>query len=302
MTERVETQILDEGRGHLVTGRVLGPVLLLHGGAGEEEHIGQELDRVTRVLISIALSRAGLFQTDTDPLDIVTAVVGDLENCGEFSAGHGSMPQADGVFRLTSAVMDGRAQRLSGVIGVPHTVNPSRLARHLQDERYRVLTVPTAESLIDTLGIPRSSPDSDRTRRRVGGATKRRDTVGCVARDGSGSLVAGTSTGGLSFAIPGRVSDAATVAGTYASRFLAVGATGIGEESADDAVAARMETRRRDGMPLAIAARRAMDEALERRRDYGFIAVDAEGYFAVGHTSTTMSFAVVDLGGVIARS
>ena len=51
-------------------------------------------------------------------------------------------------------------------------------------------------------------------------------------------LAAGTSTGGRGFEYPG-VTDSATVAGNYASRFAAISATGIGEEIVDDALAAR---------------------------------------------------------------
>ena len=120
--------------------------------------------------------------------------------------------------------------------------------------------------------------ESWRRRKEVGGF----DTVGCVVRSPSGQLAAGTSTGGRSFEFPGRVRDSATVAGNYASAVVAVSATGIGEEIVDDALAARLETRCRDGMPLEQAARRCFDEAVARGRTYGWIAVHRRRRLGLG--------------------
>jgi beta-aspartyl-peptidase (threonine type) len=56
-------------------------------------------------------------------------------------------------------------------------------------------------------------------------------TVGCVVLDKDGQLVAGTSTGGLTNKMFGRVGDVPVVgAGTYASDVVAVSMTGWGEK------------------------------------------------------------------------
>jgi L-asparaginase len=55
-------------------------------------------------------------------------------------------------------------------------------------------------------------------------------TVGCVALDLYGNLAAATSTGGKGFEIPGRVSDSATTAGTFANSCAGISCTGIGED------------------------------------------------------------------------
>lgn len=55
-------------------------------------------------------------------------------------------------------------------------------------------------------------------------------TVGCVALDAEGRLVAGTSTGGLENQLPGRVGDTALVgSGLYANQQGACSTTGDGE-------------------------------------------------------------------------
>ena len=49
-----------------------------------------------------------------------------------FNAGIGSALQSDGLPRLTSSIMDGSKQNISGVISVPYLSNPSKLAEKLQ--------------------------------------------------------------------------------------------------------------------------------------------------------------------------
>jgi beta-aspartyl-peptidase (threonine type) len=64
-------------------------------------------------------------------------------------------------------------------------------------------------------------------------------TVGCVALDAKGNLAAGTSTGGLTNKLFGRIGDSPIIgAGTYADNATcAVSGTGIGEEFIRHAVA-----------------------------------------------------------------
>ena len=60
---------------------------------------------------------------------------------------------------------------------------------------------------------------------------KVKGTVGCVAIDQYGNIAAGTSTGGRTGKMPGRVGDTPIInAGTYANnKTCGVSATGIGE-------------------------------------------------------------------------
>jgi L-asparaginase len=206
----------------------------------------------------------------------------------------GGAIQSDGEIRVSAAVMDGSRQSFSGVINAMHVKHPCLIALSLQERRSRVISQPGVQALAREQNLPEeelATPEQLETfrhRQEVGGF----DTVGCVVRNGHGRLAAGTSTGGRSFEFPGRVSDSATVAGNYASEILAVSATGIGEEIVDDALAARLETRCRDGMPLEEAARRCFDEAVARGRTYGWIAVHRNGDWVSAHTTPTMSFCV----------
>ena len=67
--------------------------------------------------------------------------------------------------------------------------------------------------------------------RYLGQLNERLGTVGCVAIDSSGHIVAGTSTGGMRMNVPGRVGDSPVFgAGTYCSDFGGISCTGHGEK------------------------------------------------------------------------
>jgi L-asparaginase len=228
-----------------------------------------------------------------------------LEDDPQFNAGYGAALQADGKPRLTAAVMDGKKQSFSGVISVSDVRHPSRLAWALQDHSTRVLTGPGHELLARRLNQP---VENLITAKRFEAWQKKlrdeffaSDTVGALVVE-NGRLYAGTSTGGRGYEDPGRVSDSATVAGNYASRFAAISATGIGEEIVDDALAARLETRVRDGMSLEAAARKCYDEAMANKRSYGWIACDPQGNISIAYVSDAMSYLVMTFDGEVLAS
>ncbi len=117
-------------------------------------------------------------------------------------------------------------------------------------------------------------------------------TVGIVALDKKGSIIAGTSTGGIGHEIPGRVSDSPTVAGTYASSKSGVSCTGVGEQITQQAAAAKIVTRVEDGMSLHEAVSKTHEavsktlmESNKFNYSFGLISLDANGQIEVGKTA-----------------
>ena len=106
-------------------------------------------------------------------------------------------------------------------------------------------------------------------------------TVGAVAMDRCGNLAAGTSTGGFTAKLPGRVGDSPIIgAGTYAdNRTAAISATGHGEYFIRHAVAHEISARMRHGGETLIQAayRVVMKELREAGGGGGIIAVDTQG-------------------------
>jgi L-asparaginase len=287
----------------LLAGTSQGPLLIVHGGAPSRILEPEKVLSAARSLEAITENCFRELATRS-ACEAVVCALEALELDPQFNAGVGGAIQSDGEIRVSAAVMDGSRQSFSGVINALHVKHPSVIALSLQERRSRVISQPGVQALARELNLPEedlATPEqleTFRKRKEVGGF----DTVGCVVRNGRGQLAAGTSTGGRSFEFPGRVSDSATVAGNYASEFLAVSATGIGEEIVDDALAARLETRCRDGMPLEQAARRCFDEAVARGRTYGWIAVHRNGDWVSAHTTPTMSFCVRSEKGTLAVS
>ncbi len=279
------------------------PFLVLHGGAGPMDPSSQGMALATQ-----ALERAARSSLASGARDMQLLVKGleYLEDDPLFNAGYGAALQADGKPRLTAALMDGLRQSFSGVISITDIRHPSRLAWALQDSSTRVLTAPGHDLLARRLLQPvenlLTEARFEAWQKKIQDEFFSSDTVGVLVWDGT-RLYAGTSTGGRGFEEPGRVSDSATVAGTYASSFAAISATGIGEEIVDDAVASRLETRIRDGMSLEQASRKSYDEALQSKRSYGWIACDHQGHIAIAYTTKAMSYmAMTWTGEIIASS
>ena len=120
-----------------------------------------------------------------------------------------------------------------------------------------------------------------------------------VALDRHGNLGAGTSTGGLTAKMVGRVGDSPIIgAGTYAdNRRCAVSGTGVGEEyirhSVAYAIGALMEYQ---GLSLADAVDRVIDETLAPG-DGGVIAIDAQGRIAMRYNTASMLRGAADSSG-----
>jgi L-asparaginase len=281
------------------------------------------MTKVTQDLIRIAAAGLESLKAATLPLDVVTDCLKALELNESFNAGKGAALQADGQARLTAALMHGPKSIFTSVMSASYITHPSMIARHLQDwdGDARMITTPGSDLVSRQLGLPvESQVTAPRLLRWHEKAQKSSwvpsdpkgpvvakgdacDTVGCLLRTSSGELFAGTSTGGRGFEFPGRISDSGTVAGTYATRHAAISATGVGEELVDDALAARLETRCRDGLSLQESSQRCFVEAKALKRAYGWIAVDPAGHWSVVHTTPAMSFIVLsEVDGQVAAS
>lgn len=294
-----------------------GPLILLHGGAGPMDPTAGGIARAVAKLGAIGRRGLGMLGEGASAVRVATECCRQMELEPMFNAGIGSALQSDGMARVSGALMEGSRQRFSGVVSASYLSHPSELSLALQRRRARVLTEPGAGLLARELGVaPSANLTEERGKRWMealagakyrafeGAEPKRAasafDTVGCLVRTAGGKLAAASSTGGRGFEYPGRVSDTCTVAGTYASKFAAVAATGIGEEIVDDAVASRLETRVRDGMSLEEASRRCLEEALARKRSYGWIALSKSAW-CVAHTTPALPFALVGRHGAGAR-
>src|SRR5208337_4259059 len=110
-------------------------------------------------------------------------------------------------------------------------------------------------------------------------ANPRLGTVGCVCRDQNGGLAAGTSTGGMGQAYPGRVGDSPIIgAGTYCTPRVGVSMTGVGERIMVLLSAKALCDFVKSGITLEEAARRVLKEIEQfSNGSAGLIALGASG-------------------------
>ena len=122
------------------------------------------------------------------------------------------------------------------------------------------------------------------------------ETVGAVALDRTGTLAAGTSTGGIAYMLPGRVGDSPLIGcGIYADNEAgAVSMTGLGESIIRIAVAKEITDRMAMGASPTTATWLVLEKLDRRiRKVEGFGAAGAlvlapDGRFAIHHTTPRM--------------
>ena len=216
--------------------------IAVHGGAWE---IPEELHDDCRAGVTRALERGWrVLEEGGSAADAVEQAIIELENEPVFDAGLGSHLNRDGRVQLDAVLMEGSTLKAGAVAAVERIRNPISIARRVCERSPHMLLVgPGAEqfaieqrfSLCDPteLIVARESERWIRERGtgQTAGANLPGDTVGAVALDAEGNLVAGTSTGGTPGKFPGRVGDAPLIGcGCYAdNRSGAVSCTGNGE-------------------------------------------------------------------------
>ncbi|SBV38156.1 isoaspartyl dipeptidase with L-asparaginase activity [uncultured Stenotrophomonas sp.] len=237
--------------GAAVAAPAASPLLVIHGGAGQERgSLGPEEMQAARAGLEAALRKGHeVLAAGRPAMDAVTAAITVLEDDPTFNAGRGAVFTHDGRNELDAALMDGATQRAGAVAGV-HTIrNPILLARAVMEHSPHVMMVGQgAEMFAAEQEIEQVDPSYFRTEKRwqqlqralkeeaAGQAhadletARHFGTVGAVALDARGKLAAGTSTGGMTNKRYGRVGDSPVIgAGTWADARCAVSGTGWGE-------------------------------------------------------------------------
>lgn len=279
--------------------------LVLHGGAGVisqdmADSVKQEyfdsLDEALSVGEEI-LSNGG------SSLDAVEKVINYLEDNPRFNAGKGAVFTHEGAHELDAAFMVGNTREAGTITGVSTVKNPISLARLvMENSKHVMFAAEGAEEYADQMKVERVNQDYFYTERRYKAwkrALQRENedarsnlqenssifydeqkygTVGCVALDSEGTLVAGTSTGGMTNKKFGRVGDVPIIgSGTYASDIVAVSMTGWGEKImravSGHTVSAFMKF---NEASLVEAGNYLLEEVLNPG-DAGMIAVDKDG-------------------------
>lgn len=275
--------------------------ILVHGGAGSTAAGTAQL----RVLTAALEEGLSLLKKGQTSLEAVETAIRILEDSGRFNAGRGSRLQLDGRCRMDASIMEGRELKAGAVAGIENVNNPIRVARMVMERTPHVLLAgaggarlarffrleaghpPTVESLRILKKTLNAKSSPVRLFKEIYG----HETVGAVARDETGTLSAGASTGGISAMLPGRVGDTPMVgAGIYADNEAgAVSMTGLGETIIRAGLAKEICDRLLNGSSPNLAAQKALTRMLRRvQGEAGAIVLDRMGKFALLHTSPFM--------------
>lgn len=295
------------------------PVLIIHGGAWDI-HVELHKAHIAGIRKALETGRSVLKKTD-NALETVLETIFCLESDPTFDAGRGSFLNADGEVEMDAGIMVGVDLSAGAVAAIQHVEHPVAVAEHVRRHTQHVMLaghgatsyahrngfrkVPTEDLLV---GRERELYEELRRKGKVRIKSffedKKHpgDTVGAVARDSSGEIVAATSTGGTPYKLPGRVGDSPVIgSGFYAdNRFGGASSTGWGEGIMRVMLAGQVIANLAQGMEVSYAARRSISELKENvSGEGGIIVIDSRGGWAFDHNTPYMAVGSAGPGGIL---
>ena len=220
--------------------------IVVHGGAGVLSNLSNEQQlKIEKKVSKTLLLAYEIIKNGGSSLDAVEFAVSEFEDSPIFNAGRGSVYTFDEIQEMDASIMFGLDRSAGAVASVKTIKNPISLARKVLEETEHVLLVSDgAESFAKDVGEQIVDPSyfhSDKNLKRLRKLKSKitqnhliQDkigTVGAVALDKQGNIAAGTSTGGMTNKMPGRVGDTPIIgSGTWAqNEVCGVSSTGHGE-------------------------------------------------------------------------
>ena len=289
--------------------------LVIHGGAGtiRKENMTPELEAEYIAKLTEALDEGyAVLESGGSSADAVIRAISIMEESPLFNAGKGAVFTNEERNELDASIMDGATGNAGAVAGVTNIKSPIRAAYEVMVNSKHVMMSGTgAEQFAREQGLEIVDPEYFYTERRFNqlkrikdsdesqldhdaedASDKKHGTVGAVALDKDGNIVAGTSTGGMTNKKYGRIGDSPIIgAGTFASnKTCGVSSTGHGEYFIRSVVAydiaALMEYK---NISLQEAADYVVKEKLvETGGTGGVVALDANGNVAMPFNTAGM--------------
>jgi beta-aspartyl-peptidase (threonine type) len=288
--------------------------MVIHGGAGaiRKEYMSDELEAQFLASLNRALDKGEeILSSGGGSLDAVEQVIKIMEDDSLFNAGKGAVFTHEERIEMDASIMVGADLKAGAVAGVQNIRNPISAARAVMERSNHVLLAREgAEEFAREHHLEMVDPAYFRTQdrlKRLKSALEREEeqkknektpfeekfgTVGVVALDNYGHIVAGTSTGGMTNKRWARIGDSPIIgAGTYADNdWAGVSCTGHGEYYIRYAVAydviAQMKYK---GMSLQESADAIIHDKLKPAGgEGGLIALDAQGNIVMSFNSAGM--------------
>lgn len=281
--------------------------IAVHGGASEDSPFLQQHQKEAEQGLAAATTKGyAVLEKGGSALDAVQEAVICLEDNALFNAGKGSALNSHGEVEMDASLMDGSNLQAGAVSMVRFVKNPIALARLVMEktkhvflsgygalecaQSYEMAMEPesyfiTEHQFAEYKRLHQIETTEDIQNKKMKG------TVGAVALDSKGNLAAGTSTGGLSNCLPGRIGDSCIIgAGCYANNTTcAVSGTGEGEYLIREVVGHTIS--------MMVEAKMGLQEAcdyviFERNKilqgEMGVISLDKHGVFGISFNTEIM--------------
>lgn len=232
------------------------PIIVIHGGTSGLGLTKEEFAKREKVMKESLKAGQSILEKGGSSVDAVIAAIKVMEDSPEFNAGKGAVFTSDGFNELDASLMDGKSLN-AGAVAMARTIkNPIEAARVVMDKTpHTLIAGEGADKLAKNNGLEivdqkyfytdhrykqlqdakKSKEvllDSDKAKTHLGISTEPYlGTVGAIALDKNGNLAAGTSTGGTTNKMTGRIGDSPIIgAGNYANNdSVAVSCTGTGD-------------------------------------------------------------------------
>ncbi|MCR2109584.1 isoaspartyl peptidase/L-asparaginase [Campylobacter upsaliensis] len=281
------------------------PVIVIHGGTSGLGLTKEEFAKREVVMKESLKAGQKVLEAGGSSTDAVIAAIKVMEDSPEFNAGKGAVFTADGYNELDASLMDGKTLN-AGAIAMARTIkNPIEAAKVVMEKTpHTLIAGEGADKLAKANGLEivkqkyfytehrykqlkeaqKSKEillDSDKAKAHLGLSTEPYlGTVGAIALDKNGNLAAGTSTGGTTNKMTGRIGDSPIIgAGNYANNdSVAVSCTGTGDiyirVVAAHEVAALYKHKK---LSIQKAAEETIKEVAELGGTGGIISIDKNG-------------------------
>ena len=289
--------------------------IVIHGGAGTilRKNLTPEKEKEYREAMDAALTIGeDILKNGGTSLEAVEKTIHYMEDSPLFNAGKGAVFTHEGKNELDASIMQGIDQNAGAVGGLSTVKHPITAAIAVMNNSDHVLlTGAGAETFAREQNLEIVDPSYFKTERRWNSLQrilaeekgvelsesdepddKKHGTVGCVALDKAGNIVAGTSTGGMTNKRYNRFGDVPIIgAGTYADNATCgVSCTGHGEYFIRYAVAHDVHARMSYlNESVSEAAEHVINKTLvEKGGSGGLISIDKYGNVAMPFNSAGM--------------
>ena len=274
--------------------------IVIHGGAGWFSGMSaEEVEGIKNGLKEALDIGYEILESGGSSTDAVVEAIVVLEDNELFNAGKGAVYTSEFKQELDASIMVGRNNNAGAVASVTNVKNPIRLARYVMEETKHVMfSSKGAERVAKDAGLEIVYPNYFYQKNRLDDAKRikkensKMGTVGVVAIDKDGNIAAGTSTGGMTNKMPGRIGDSPIIgAGTWAeNNVCGVSATGHGEFFIRFNVANEIcDLIKYKSKDVNEAAEIVIENLKSIGADGGVIVLDAEGNAAMTFNTPAMA-------------